>query len=1412
MNPASTRAQIPTEAPAAIAPRQATQPIAKLWYAAMWVFAVVTIAIYGIYAVSAFNLRAQPFTGALYTYTMVVNAAQPTGDAAWPALDAGLRRQDRILEVGGQALPIQNDDYAATRARFEELLSGYAIGDTVTLTVERLARFAPLDPELCDIDEGADSAICTVSFTLTAFPNGDFLAYFLLPFLAGCVIIGIGITLLIVRGARIHVLFASMIAFLTAIYAGGLFDVGTTHQLTPLWLMAAVWTGGALATFGLTFPNQPGLLYRQSWLQIVPMVISSVVGLVVLYQYLYPATPWDHNATQTATTFMILGLLACIVFLLLFQRPRAVTAVTRDQVNSVLIGTSLMIVLALLWMINRAILMGGQNNLIAFETLMVLFLFPNAAIAYAVMQYRRMDTDRILSRGITYGVLLLALITGIYLLVFGTTLIAQRFIDTSDPFVVGLLLFGMVLFFAPLRNALQKRIDAIYYRTRRNYQQSIESFSQQITTLNSYPEIVKAYRDLLDEIVQPTAHFVYEQSGPDQDYVAYTSGSSDADTQIRFSPDSALIKLLSETDQPIILYPDRPWPHQLWPERGRLSILRAAVLVPMRGSSRLNGFVVLGPPRANRRYYNFEEIRFLINLTAQFSIATERAQVVSSLERRVRELDVLSQVSQAVSFTIDFDDLLELIYTQTSKLLQAPCFYIALADETRRELYFAFFLEDDDRIESNENLRWGFGSDPYSRVTRTAKPLRLENYRAEVEAQGLRNRPETSRMRAWMGVPLTAKSTTLGVMAVGKTGNDAPYTDEQFKILVDIAALAATSIERARLFTETKLRERQLTVLNDIARQLVASESDVENLLKLITDSAVDILEAEAGALLLTVDDSSRDLEFRVVIGGAGDELLGTRIAAGKGIVGEVALNGEATIVNDVADDPRHARDFDSEGTRARSLLTVPLIAKDSVIGVLQVMNKRDGSIFVDADATLLNTFAGQAAVAIENARLLQMQDIQLADRVRELEILENIDRDLNRTLDLREVARITVQSAMSVLEAQAGALGLVNHNPPYLEIVAIEGYGEDEYPQGAEGLIWPLDKGIVGRVMRTKSADLAADVSIDPDYRGGLTDSLSQITVPMLSGDEINAVLMLEKSRRPAFNLNDWAFAQRLAEHASIAIANAQLYTALTEANRSKSTFMGFAAHELKNPLTPIKGYADGLLMGMAGELSDQQKSLLKIVRNNVSQLETIIADLRDAARIDANEFRVDVAPMDIRHAVIGALQPFVHILDEKRQELINNVPEGLPLVLGDETRLIQVLTNLVSNAHKYSPEDTTITISAEVVRNYVDSRGKKRSDMLRVSVTDEGIGMSKEDVARLFHEKYFRSSNQQALKEAGTGLGMMLSYGIVQQHGGVIEVDSVLGEGSTFHVYIPLAPQPSDAARSQPQDTRLSAEPGSD
>lgn len=1328
----------------------------------------------------AFEWRGHTFFGALLNRSLMVDGSRSVTATQWSGLEAGLRRGDWIIAINGQPLAETDADFETARARFNQQMAALAEDDPITVTFAR---------------PNADGTLSAsdISYTLGQFSERNFLAFFAAPYLSGVVVLVMGLGLLALRPNQAVARQVAVTLLMLSIFMTGLFDVNTTHRLIPLWIAATMLLSGLLLSLSLVFPVKTSLVYRQPVIQYVPLALSLLAAAGVIYVLSSSTNPEAGSSLPTLTAGVALLALVAFSVVLWWRRRAIVSPGVRDQVNTVLIGVTVACVVAVIWLINLVArsLMGAEPLPLNISGAMPFVVAPAFSLAYAVLQYRSFDTDRVISRAITYLIMLSGLIVGYFLLVFSASLITRDAVRANDPILIALVIFMMALLFTPVRTRIQERIDRLYFRTRVNYQNQVEAFAQAVTSAEDFDTILHSYRQLLRDTLQPEQVFVFLPSYQTGEYAAYADEKSSAATDVRFAPTSPLIQALNASEPLIYLEPGQPWNPELIAERSRLMILRALVIAGFRGSRQLNGFAVIAPPRSNNGRYTYEELRFAQNLTAQISVAVERAQVVDSLERRVRELDVLSQVSQAVNFTVEFDDLLELISTQVDKLINASHLYIVMRDAaTPNELYYAFFIENDERYTENEKRRWALGNDLYSEVIRSGQAIRLTNYTQAMAERGAKLRLEDPELRGWMGVPMIAGTQVLGMMAAGTVQPGRTYTEDQLKIFNDVGTLAATSIDKARLFDETNARARQLSALNDISRQLVAAEFNVEALLNLITRNAAEILEAEAGSLLLTTDDGAGDLEFRVVIGGSGEELIGRRLPAGRGLVGEVASTGQIVIVNDVANDPRWAGELSKGSFRTTSVIAVPLITQDRVIGVLELINKKNNGIFSNDEAELLTTFAGQAAVAIENARLFQLTDLQLSQRVNELETLERIDVELNRSLDLTNVAQITVTWAIENSGATAGLLGVVFGDPPRLDIVYQQGYDAADAPDSAEGSLWPLDRGIVHRVMRTKQTELVPDVTIDPNYVPSLRNGKSQITIPMLSGGAINALLVLETNQEPRLRLADMPFLQRLAEHASIAIANAQLYSELDRANQSKSEFVSFVAHELKNPLTSIQGYSDVLIGGAVGGLSDQQKTFLGTIRFNAERMNTLVSDLNDVTKLQTNNLRLDPMPMSFLTAVTETIRPLQKQMDDKGQQLILDIPADLPPINADLNRLIQVLTNLVSNAHKYSPSGGAITISARPDTAPRSAKGQMLPPALVATVRDTGIGMSEEDLARLF-TPYFRSDNPEAREQPGTGLGLTISRGIIEGHGGTIRVESQLGSGTAFHFTLPLAGQ---------------------
>ena len=879
----------------------------------------------------------------------------------------------------------------------------------------------------------------------------------------------------------------------------------------------------------------------------------------------------------------------------------------------------------------------------------------------------------------------------------------------------------------------------------------------------------------------PTHVYVFLRDTETGDFVAAGEGSR-PDTDIRFEPQSGLVHALATRRDAIFLELNKPLPAELVEDHARLAVLRTPVMAPLQGQERLVGWIAVGNKRSGEPF-TVHDLRFVQALAEQASLAVERAQAIGDLERRVRELDVLSQVSQAANFTTDPDTLMELVYAQCSKLIDTTNFYFIMHNPESKALTYAFFIENDERNSAREGESWPDDVGLAAEVVRRGRPIRTTDYLEECNRRSIPPK-EGQPPRAWMGVPLNAGTTTLGALVVASYRRDVIFTEDHLRIFWAIGDQAATALDKARLFTETEKRAHQLATLNEISKELAAT-LDLENLLGRIMRSAVEILNAEAGTLFL-IDEETGDLVFRVVEGGAQD-LVGKRVPAGKGIVGEAASTGEPVISNNVLQDQRWFSDVDRETQfQTQSLLAVPLKVQERSIGVIEVINKRDGSPFDEEDATLLATFAAQAAIAIENARLFTLTDEALAARVDELQNLQRIDRELNRTLKLDRVIAITLEWAMRTTGVPAGAVAMLNFDGTGVEVLAARGYTLEFLEQFEDGT-FPLDKGIVGRVLTTGRPEFVENVADDPDFIPGTeTKTIQEMAVPILRVNKPIGALVLESDKPDLLTPQDFEFVQRLVEHAAVAIENARLLQEVEEANRSKTEFVSFVAHELKNPMTSIRGYTDLLRSGQVGPLNDMQVQFLSTIRSNVDRMTRLVSDLADVARIETGHLRLEKAPIPVRSVIEETLRGLQSQIEEKNQELILEVEDDLPLIHADYTRMVQVLTNLLSNAHKYTPDGGRIWVGARL-ETVTDEKSGQKQQVVHHWVRDTGIGMSEEELSRLF-TKFFRTQRAKDMAQ-GTGLGLNITKSLVEWHGGKIWVESEVGAGTTFHYTIPVA-----------------------
>src|SRR5574341_335876 len=530
---------------------------------------------------------------------------------------------------------------------------------------------------------------------------------------------------------------------------------------------------------------------------------------------------------------------------------------------------------------------------------------------------------------------------------------------------------------------------------------------------------------------------------------------------------------------------------------------------------------------------------------------------------------------------------------------------------------------------------------------------------------------------------------------------DAPDKSYILARLEDVAHL----LESLSLEREASSGQERLAALYEVSR-LIGSSLDLNEVLAQVMDAIIQLTGAERGFLMLF--DERGELVIMAARNLDRETLDEADFAISRSVIRTVAETGEQVVTTNATEDPRFAGQASVVTHSLRSIQCVPLRARGKIIGVIYVDNRVQSGVFAEADLEMLSAFAAQAAVAIENARLFTMTDEALAARVGELTLMQEIDRQLNDTLDFGKVMALTLDWAVRVTKAHNGVIGLIDLEEGQTKIVAQHG----QAPASAAALL-------AGDQIQPAASDLIA-----PIQREG----------------RVIGVIALDRGDGSAFSEPDHDFLLRLADHAAIAIENAGLYQAVQKANKAKSEFVSTVTHELRVPMTSIKGYTE--MIGLMGQLNDQQKGFLEIIQSNVARMSILISDLSDISRIESGRLNLEIEDNVSLREVLDTLMPSLQQEIEKREQTVKiDIPASVPPLRADPQRVAQILINLISNAYKYTPNGGTITIKA-----------RKNGGLVRCEVSDSGVGMTPDELGKLF-VKFWRSDNPHVREQPGTG-----------------------------------------------------------
>jgi signal transduction histidine kinase len=643
-------------------------------------------------------------------------------------------------------------------------------------------------------------------------------------------------------------------------------------------------------------------------------------------------------------------------------------------------------------------------------------------------------------------------------------------------------------------------------------------------------------------------------------------------------------------------------------------------------------------------------------------------------------------------------------------------------------------------------------------------------------------------VRTIVAVPMLKDDSLIGVIIIYRQ-EVRPFTDKQIELVKNFAAQAVIAIENTRLLNELQQRTTDLT-------ESLEQQTATSRVLEVISRSAFDLQ-----AVFETVAESSVRLcgADRAFIYRFDGELL--RMAAAfnapqklkdfrsqnpiqpgrYSASGRAALERRTIHIPDVLADPEYT--YGSKNVEAiRTVLAVPILKGDNLLGVVGIYTLEEVKPFTDKQITLVETFADQAAIAIDNVRLLDELRQSLQQQTATADVLKVISRS---TFDLKTVLNTLVESATRVCEADMGIISRPVEGGIY-RIEASHGLS----PALAEAMAsatLKIGKGsVTGRTALAKAPVHILDAQADPDYELHnalkIGDWHTMLGVPLVREGNLIGVFGLSRKAIRAFTDKQVELVTTFADQAVIAIENVRLFDEiqdksrqLEEASQHKSQFLANMSHELRTPLNAILGYTELMADGAYGEPSEKMLGILKRLEANGKHLLGLINDVLDLSKIEAGQLVLelsDYSVQDIAQTVRSTLEPLA--TDKKlafKLELAHELPPGH----GDGRRLTQVLINLVGNAIKFT-DAGEVAIKAEA------SNGS-----FHVSVRDTGPGISAVDQAKLFQE-FQQADNAITRKKGGTGLGLAISKRIIEMHGGKIWVESQPGQGSTFAFMLPV------------------------
>lgn len=832
--------------------------------------------------------------------------------------------------------------------------------------------------------------------------------------------------------------------------------------------------------------------------------------------------------------------------------------------------------------------------------------------------------------------------------------------------------------------------------------------------------------------------------------------------------------------------------------------LRTTLSTPLLRSGQAIGALTVH--RNEVRPFTDGEISLLTAFADHADIAIENAQQIDESRRRTKELEEARSIQNAISDILsvisrspnDVQPMFDAIVENATRLCEAEFSVVGRLTDGLLHLAAINKLSSQEIAAFHSLYPRPVAQDfAMGRAVLARKVVQIADVLTEpgYDRGTLEDLQHVTKYRTFIAVPILHNGVPIGVIGCGRR-EVRPFTTAHVDLVRTFADHAVIAIENTRLFEVERALSIELlealeyqTATSKVLGVISRSPTDVQPVFDTIAESAAQLCDAQ---LCFVYRFDGKLVHFAAHYGLSREALDTVRqlfpCPPGRGsAAARAVLECDVVQIPDVDEDADFLPRATASVAGYRSVLAVPMIREGRPIGAIALGNAQAG-LRPARQVGLLQTFADQAVIAIENSRLfeeVETRTSELTRSVTELKALSEVGQAISSTLDIKAVLSAILVHACDLANSGSGAIYVFDHGRGVFELEAGHCMSDELIAAVRERPV-QLGETLVGECAIRREPLQIEDLSQAPSHplfkMHLATDVRALLAVPLLHQDDVVGALVVRRKRTGSFEPETIGLLKAFAAQSAIAIHNARLFREIEEkslqlemASRHKSQFLANMSHELRTPLNAIIGYGELMHDGVYGELPERTRGVLERLQSNGRHLLGLINDVLDLAKIEAGQLVLRMDSYSLSDVVQSIAMATDSLAAAKKLAVHVNLDRALPVGRGDEQRITQVLLNLVGNAIKFT-ELGEVRITA-----------RAKDDCFVVTVGDTGPGIPAGERDRIFDE-FHQVDNSNTKTKGGTGLGLAISKRIVKMHGGELTVHSEVGLGSTFTVKLPI------------------------